>query len=409
MIEMNTSGQNSGEVSDSDDNEPTTHSIKDLNRTEDKATVEFKETALSSTILEATFPHKLYHILRNEEYKEIISWLPHGRSWKIINRIAFVNRILPLYFRHQQFPSFKRQLSGWEFQRGIKECAFNEYHHPLFVRDRPELLLKMKRRKQKRTSKATRLDTTTNDRINHNGQVVINLNSAARNDLALASNNQTRVALSDNGTLTMNQPSLSTSATAQITSALVKALQGMDSTVRSSFVQNLTFVTSNIDPNRSIGSLSEFASQYQHFNHRGPQTGSDDLRSQGSRNSSDTLLSMNVGSSVTTPSQEILVHAIEMLRQRNVAQLLQQIQSHDLIGTTVHSNNGPSSAPPSSSATSPHGMILSGAPSIAVGIGSISNEAYMAAQAIRFAMVTNPYLAYLGNVHNGNPTNQFHR
>jgi hypothetical protein len=82
-------------------------------------------------IFESTFPHKLYHILQNPEFKDVITWMPSGRSWKMIDRKEFTKRVLPLFFRHQKFSSFKRQLSGWEFLRGVKECSTNEYHHPV--------------------------------------------------------------------------------------------------------------------------------------------------------------------------------------------------------------------------------------------------------------------------------------
>lgn len=82
-------------------------------------------------IFESTFPHKLYHILQNPDFKDIITWMPNGRSWKMIDRKEFTKRVLPLFFRHQKFSSFKRQLSGWEFLRGVKECSANEYHHPV--------------------------------------------------------------------------------------------------------------------------------------------------------------------------------------------------------------------------------------------------------------------------------------
>jgi HSF-type DNA-binding len=80
-------------------------------------------------IFESTFPHKLYHILQNRDFKDIIAWMPHGRSWKLLDRKEFTKRVLPLYFRHQKHASFKRQLSGWEFRRGLKECVGNEYYH----------------------------------------------------------------------------------------------------------------------------------------------------------------------------------------------------------------------------------------------------------------------------------------
>ena len=80
---------------------------------------------------EALFQYKLYEILQCEDFKEILTWLPHGRSWKIIDSEALTKYVLPKYFRHSKYSSFKRQMSGWGFRRGIKVNEYNEYNHPV--------------------------------------------------------------------------------------------------------------------------------------------------------------------------------------------------------------------------------------------------------------------------------------
>ena len=80
---------------------------------------------------EALFQYKLYEILQCEDFKEILTWLPHGRSWKIIDSEALAKSVLPKYFRHSKYSSFKRQMSGWGFRRGIKVNEYNEYNHPV--------------------------------------------------------------------------------------------------------------------------------------------------------------------------------------------------------------------------------------------------------------------------------------
>jgi hypothetical protein len=66
---------------------------------------------------EPTFPVKLHGILSNPEYESVISFLPHGRSWRIHDQKRFEDEILPKYFRHGRFSSFTRQVNGWGFQR----------------------------------------------------------------------------------------------------------------------------------------------------------------------------------------------------------------------------------------------------------------------------------------------------
>ena len=57
------------------------------------------------------FPQKLHEILSNPEYEEIICWMPHGKSWRILKPTAFEHQVIPLHFRHSKYASFMRQVS----------------------------------------------------------------------------------------------------------------------------------------------------------------------------------------------------------------------------------------------------------------------------------------------------------
>lgn len=57
------------------------------------------------------FPVKLHRILSNPEYNDVVSWLPHGRSWRVLKPKAFEEKVIPLYFRHAKYASFMRQVS----------------------------------------------------------------------------------------------------------------------------------------------------------------------------------------------------------------------------------------------------------------------------------------------------------
>ena len=59
---------------------------------------------------EPPFPVKLHRILSNSEFREVITWLPHGRSWRVLKPKAFEEGIIPLYFRHAKYASFMRQV-----------------------------------------------------------------------------------------------------------------------------------------------------------------------------------------------------------------------------------------------------------------------------------------------------------
>jgi len=77
---------------------------------------------------EATFPMKLHVIISSPEFWEI-SWLPHGRSWRINNPKSFEERVIPIFFRHGRYTSFARQVNGWGFRRITHGSDFNSYYH----------------------------------------------------------------------------------------------------------------------------------------------------------------------------------------------------------------------------------------------------------------------------------------
>lgn len=107
---------------------------------------------ISNTLKEPTFPVKLHMILSSPEFQDIISWLPHGRCWRILQQRAFEERVIPLFFRHGRYSSFARQVSkenskiilgschctltysfskvnGWGFRRVTHGCDYNSYYH----------------------------------------------------------------------------------------------------------------------------------------------------------------------------------------------------------------------------------------------------------------------------------------
>jgi hypothetical protein len=91
---------------------------------------------------------KLHQILSNPEFEECICWNPHGQSWRILNPPVFEQVVIPLHFRHAKYASFMRQVNGWGFIRIVSGNDHNSYYHELFVRDCPQLCLKMKRVKK---------------------------------------------------------------------------------------------------------------------------------------------------------------------------------------------------------------------------------------------------------------------
>jgi hypothetical protein len=92
------------------------------------------------------FPAKMYAILSRKDLADIITWLPHGRSWKVLKPREFEVKVIPTYFEHSKFSSFIRQANGWGFRRIIsKGPDRNSYYHELFLRSRPHLIKLMRR------------------------------------------------------------------------------------------------------------------------------------------------------------------------------------------------------------------------------------------------------------------------
>jgi len=99
-----------------------------------------------SKVTETNFPMKLYDILSNPDNQHAISWMPHGRSWKVRQKELFMRTICPQYFTQSKFESFIRQANGWGFRRIRKEGPDrNSYYHELFLRGKPELMKDMSR------------------------------------------------------------------------------------------------------------------------------------------------------------------------------------------------------------------------------------------------------------------------
>mmetsp|Transcript_28913 Transcript_28913/g.44966 ORF Transcript_28913/g.44966 Transcript_28913/m.44966 type:complete len:271 (+) Transcript_28913:189-1001(+) len=100
-----------------------------------------------STLRNDTFPTKLHEILDNPEFSDIICWLPHGKTWKVLDAKAFEKKIMPQYFVMTKWSSFARQVNGWGFYRILVAGPDRDsYHNQLFMRDHPELCKLMRRR-----------------------------------------------------------------------------------------------------------------------------------------------------------------------------------------------------------------------------------------------------------------------
>merc|ERR1719253_533374 len=94
------------------------------------------------------FPSKLHRILSTEEFAHIISWMPHGRAWKIHDKERLMSEVVPQFFVQRKYESFTRQLNGWGFKRHQSGADFNAYYHECFLRGLPHLAVLLTRVKR---------------------------------------------------------------------------------------------------------------------------------------------------------------------------------------------------------------------------------------------------------------------
>jgi SHAQKYF class myb-like DNA-binding protein len=122
------------------------HNRKVPSRVVDHTYHDYSNYPVQDPVVKMSFPKKLHEILSNPEFEHIISWMPHGRAWKLHSRDLFQTEVAPKYFHQEKFASFSRQLTGWGFKRLTKQGPdFNSYYHQCFLRDRPDLVVLLKR------------------------------------------------------------------------------------------------------------------------------------------------------------------------------------------------------------------------------------------------------------------------
>jgi hypothetical protein len=98
---------------------------------------------------ELFFPDRLYLLLEMSEtraWTDIVSFQPHGRSFRVHDKAQFVEKLLPICLQGQgSWSSFLRQLRLYGFTRCESGPDYGAYYHELFLRGRPSLTRYMRR------------------------------------------------------------------------------------------------------------------------------------------------------------------------------------------------------------------------------------------------------------------------
>lgn len=101
---------------------------------------------------EPIFLRKTYNMI-NESNSDIVEWKSDGSSFFVKNQEKFAELVIPMYFKHNNFSSFVRQLNFYGFRKVRQsKTMFSdpndstvEFKHPLFHRDKPDMLSDIKR------------------------------------------------------------------------------------------------------------------------------------------------------------------------------------------------------------------------------------------------------------------------
>jgi osomolarity two-component system response regulator SKN7 len=113
-------------------------------------------TASSNQSGSNDFVKKLYQMLQEVAYRDVVTWTTNGDLFVVLNTNEFTKEILPRHFKHSNFASFVRQLNKYDFHK-VKisneekqnykygEAAW-EFKHPDFRKDDRELLENIKRK-----------------------------------------------------------------------------------------------------------------------------------------------------------------------------------------------------------------------------------------------------------------------
>jgi hypothetical protein len=79
------------------------------------------------------FPVKLYALLSQPQLSHVITWMPHGRSWKVLKPRVFETAVLPVFFESDNYHSFNRVINAWSFRRKSSGPDRGSYFHEVSI------------------------------------------------------------------------------------------------------------------------------------------------------------------------------------------------------------------------------------------------------------------------------------
>jgi hypothetical protein len=106
----------------------------------------FKSKNVADPLKKSSFAEILMSVLDDESYSDILTWMPDGKAFTIVNPKKFSMDAMPKLFNIRNMSSFVRKLGRWGFQRVHERETKNSdiFRHPCFQKDRLDLCSKIK-------------------------------------------------------------------------------------------------------------------------------------------------------------------------------------------------------------------------------------------------------------------------
>merc|ERR1719188_1278801 len=86
-----------------------------------------------------SFPQQLMKMMFRKEFEDIISWVPDGKAFIILDKEKLIAGFSSLYYQYTKYESFIRKLHRWGFKFIKKGSDVGAYYHKFFLRDDPSL------------------------------------------------------------------------------------------------------------------------------------------------------------------------------------------------------------------------------------------------------------------------------